>query len=102
MVELDPRKMFGRKIGRTAKPAIVETTGRLASKSKAKLARHRDTGASQVFALFGRIDGYVCLDDPLDAMAIEFGHAVTAHGEYTGTRAKGLHILTGPAGLSKE
>ncbi|HVV11579.1 DUF5403 family protein [Amycolatopsis sp.] len=56
------------------KGAVDAAALEIGVKAEAKLNRHRQSGASRIEVESGRVDSYVWLVDPDDAMAIEFGH----------------------------
>lgn len=67
----------------------------IGSRAESRLTAHRNEGESSISITYGVVDSFVNLEDPDNAMAIEFGHFHNYSGEYV----QGLYILTGAAGL---
>jgi hypothetical protein len=80
--------------------AVAEEALEIGVRAEANLARNRDTGASSIEVEQGRVDSYVYLVDPDNAVAMEFGHWVA--GSYETDTPKfvdGLYIISLAAGL---
>lgn len=58
---------------RTVQAELAEVANRRAAIARAKLAAHRDTGASHIFVEHGDVDYYVGLYDAQAPMTIETG-----------------------------
>lgn len=74
--------------------AVADTAHDIAGRAETRLAAHRRTGRAKVTVTRGKTDSFVNLDDPDNAMAIEFGH-----DDRSGNHVGGLYIITGAAGL---
>jgi len=69
-------------------------------KAEARLERvHTPERESKVTVTFGDVDAFVNLEDPDNAMAIEFGHFLHVNGRETNHFILGKYIITGAAGL---
>lgn len=75
--------------------AVRDKADEIAREAETRLSAHRVSGRASVEVTYGRIDSFVSLVDPHNAMAIEFGHK---HNR-TGENVEGLYIITGAAGL---
>lgn len=71
----------------------------IGSKAERRLASHRYEGHSEITITYGETDSFVNLDDPDNAVAIEFGHWLVHYGKRTPVYIPGLYIITGAAGL---
>ncbi|WP_218030257.1 DUF5403 family protein [Pseudonocardia hydrocarbonoxydans] len=79
--------------------AVKDHADQIGRRAEARLAAHRDAGATRVGVDHsGQIDSVVYLDDERGAKAalsIEFGHT----DPRTGRHVEGLYVLYGAAGL---
>lgn len=75
--------------------AVRAEAEKIANKARARLAEHRETGASRIVVEQGDVDSHVILDDPA-ALSIEFGHGAytTKNGRHVGA-SEPLYILRG-------
>jgi len=101
-VNMDSRKRVNHTVSHL--PGVVgsvkaeaQSIGR---KAEVRLAAHFYEGESSISVTYGDVDAFVNLDDPDNAMAIEFGHYMTTFkGQKTPRTIRGLYIVTGAAGL---
>lgn len=73
--------------------ALGDAAHKILSKARARLERHRKSGAHRITQTKGRIDHFVNLVGPA-AMSIEEGHHHARSGEWV----EGLRILDGAIG----
>lgn len=83
------------------KMSVRAQAQKIGAKAEARLESvHTPERESKITITYGDVDSFVNLDDPDNAMAIEFGHVLYVNGKRTGKYIPGKYIITGAAGLA--
>lgn len=80
--------------------AVRMQAQKIGAKAEARLETvHTPARESEITITYGEVDSFVNLDDPDNALSIEFGHILYINGKRTGKYIPGKYIITGAAGL---
>lgn len=101
-VDLISQKQMNRTISHLpgVNGSVRQQAQKIGAKAEARLnAHHTPARESEITITHGNVDSFVNLDDPDNALAIEFGHVLYVNGKRTGRYIPGLYIISRAAGL---